>query len=255
MPNRDLKECNRRSASLQVISDAAERLWYRLITAVDDFGRMEADPEVVFKTCFERAPKSWNEGKVQRCLHELAEQSAPGQSPMIFLYQVGPKWYLQITSSDIHLYRRAKVSKYPACDQKTTHYLTPQEIRDEHGCAQMRADSLVSRIPSPELRIPNPESRTSVGAPPVIHAAGSVDGFTLTPELEAWCAKEGIQNPVQYLDEFRDYWLSVGGKRKNGQAVKDWAATFRNRLRTLKNAGQLKDAKLDWKAKFLAGEE
>lgn len=66
MPNRDLKESNRRSPSLQLLSDSAERLWYRLITAVDDFGRLEADPEVVFTTCFQRVPKGWTVQKVRR---------------------------------------------------------------------------------------------------------------------------------------------------------------------------------------------
>jgi hypothetical protein len=80
-----------------------------------------------------------------------------------------------------------------------------------------------------------------------------VDSFVLTPELEAWSAKEGIPNPGQYVEEFKDYWRSAGGKRKNGQTVKDWAAAFRNRLRVLKEQGKLKTS-ADWKTQFLAGE-
>lgn len=229
MPNRDLKESSRRSASLQLLSDAGERLWNRLITSVDDFGRLEADPEVVFTTCFQRVPKGWTAAKVAKCLDELTLLCAAGQTPLLQRYQVGPKVYLQILSAEVHIYRRAKESKYPA----------PPAYSDI--CGQLPADSLDSRSSNPELRTTSPEPRTSVGGP-TSHgqAIDRLESFTLTPELEAWAAKEGIHDPGQYVEEFRDYWRSTGGKRKNGQPVKDWAATFRNRLRTLKDSGKLK---------------
>ena len=113
MPRRDLKDSNRRSASLQLLSDAAERLWYRLITAVDDFGRMEAHPEVVFSSCFMRPPIGWNAKKVAGCLQELSTLAPPGDEPLIHIYQVGRKEYLMIRSATVHIYRRAKVSKWP----------------------------------------------------------------------------------------------------------------------------------------------
>lgn len=113
MPNRDLKESNRRSASLQLLSDAAERLWYRLITAVDDYGRLEADPEVVFTTCFQRVPKGWSIAKVATCLQELSTLHPEGQSPLIALYQVQAKTYLQVCTAWLYIRRRAEHSKYP----------------------------------------------------------------------------------------------------------------------------------------------
>lgn len=235
MPNRDLKESNRRSASLQLLSDAAERLWYRLITAVDDFGRLEADPEVVFTTCFQRVPKGWTAVKVSKCLRELSTLTPEGQTPLIALYQIKSKSYLQICSACLYITRRAAKSKYPDPPP-----LTPQISSVADICAQVRANSSVSRIPIPDTRIPIPVSRPSVGEPtPTGQAMNLLESFTLTAEIEAWAVKEGIHNPGQYVEEFRDYWRSVGGKRKNGQLVRDWAAAFRNRLRTLKDEGKL----------------
>lgn len=106
-------------------------------------------------------------------------------------------------------------------------------------------------LSEPDLSEPN--RNTSEDEPTQAQARGSVESFTLTPELEAWSAKEGIPNPGQYVEEFKDYWLSAGGKRKNGQPVKDWAAAFRNRLRVLKEQGKLK-TKTDWRTQFLAGD-
>ena len=85
----------------------------------------------------------------------------------------------------------------------------------------------------------------------------SLERFSLTPEIEAWAVKEGIAHPGQYVEEFKDYWRSVGGKRKNGQPVKDWPAVFRNRLRQLKESGRLKDSSgtLEERLKKWAGEE
>lgn len=248
MPNRDLKETNRRSPSLQLLSDAAERLWYRLITAVDDFGRMEADPAVVFTTCFQRVPKGWTVKKVTFALQELAEKAGIGDRPLIVVYRVGSRSFLQIHSAETHIYKRAKISKYPSQENQTLKGSLPHVQADAGRCAQIPSVP-ESRTPSPELRITNPEPRTSGDEPTQAQATGSVDNFELTPELEAWSAKEGIPNPSQYVEEFKDYWRSTGGKRKTGQGVKNWPAVFRNRLRHLKAENKLK--KPDWKTQFL----
>jgi len=236
MPNRDLKESNRRSLSLQLLSDAAERLWYRLITSVDDFGRLEADPEVVFTTCFQRVPKGWTAVKVQSCLTELSTKARAGDRPLISIYHVGVKSFLQILSSHVHIYQRAKTSKYPPQSNPSLIQASEHVSVSAGGCAQIPSIP-ESRTPSPESRTSNSEPRTSVDESAQAQATGSVDSFVLTPELEAWSAKEGIHNPGQYVEEFKDHWRSTGGKRKNGQAVKDWAATFRHRLRYLKANG------------------
>ncbi len=95
------------------------------------------------------------------------------------------------------------------------------------------------RIPISESRIPNSEPRLSEGEPTQAQVKGTLESFQLTPELEAWSMNEGIKNPTELIEEFKDYWRSTGGKRKNGQPVKDWAAVFRNRVRFLKSHGLL----------------
>lgn len=74
-----------------------------------------------------------------------------------------------------------------------------------------------------------------------------LEDFQLTADLESWAVKENIPNPGQYVEEFKDYWLTTGGKRKSGQPVKDWSAAFRNRLRMLKDQNKLKAPRMeDW---------
>lgn len=157
MPNRDLKESNRRSPSLQLLSDSAERLWYRLITAVDDFGRLEADPEVVFTTCFQRVPKGWTVQKVRQCLFELASKSPSLDTPLITIYQVGSRQFLEIVSAKQHIYRRAKESKYPSYKNQQVITDIPHLRTDARKCEQIPSNPDL-RIPI--SRIPNPDPRT-----------------------------------------------------------------------------------------------
>lgn len=113
MPNRTIYESSRRSPDLRNLSDAAERLWWRLITTVDDFGRFEADPEVLLHACFQRIPPGWTAAKVQRCLHELTAIQPESRQPLLFLYAVKGRWYLQLTNPEPYLRRRAEKSKFP----------------------------------------------------------------------------------------------------------------------------------------------
>jgi hypothetical protein len=137
--------------------------------------------------------------------------------------------------------------------QRLTHWVSHDDIKAISERYQPVSE-IASEIRDQIIqRSDNSEADSTEGEPTQAQARGSVDSFMLTPELEAWSAKEGIPNPGQYVEEFKDYWRSAGEKRKNGQTVKDWAAAFRNRLRVLKEQGKLK-AKTDWKTQFLAGE-
>ena len=52
MPSRIIRESSRTSPTLDQLSGDAERLWWRLTTVADDYGRFEADPRVVTAACF-----------------------------------------------------------------------------------------------------------------------------------------------------------------------------------------------------------
>jgi len=64
--------------------------------------------------------------------------------------------------------------------------------------------------------------------------------FELDDDLLAWCRQQGIDNPSAYVEEFKDYWRSVGYRRANGREIADWPAAFRNSMRRLKADKRLK---------------
>lgn len=126
--------------------------------------------------------------------------------------------------------------------------------RQEHKGNTSVPDAGVGKAPLPSSPTPTPTPSHSLPTPKIEEkkrkdkrgdaaspsAMSRLESFSVTAELEAWAQGEGITNPSLELDEFKDYWRSVGGKRAGGKVITDWDATFRNRLRELKAANKLK---------------
>ena len=88
----------------------------------DDFGRFEADPEIVRVECFKRMLDKVSVAHAEQMLRECV---AVG---LIFLYEVDGKTYGEFVKADKYFTRRAKHSKYPGatqtprtCDADATH--------------------------------------------------------------------------------------------------------------------------------------
>jgi hypothetical protein len=117
MPNRTLKETVRKSHKLNAVSDAAQALWFRLLTCVDDYGRFDAEPALVASTCYPlRLHASAN--RIESLIRELA------RAGLLVIYEHRGDRYLYLTNWDAGNIR-AKKSKFPE----------PEGI-----CAQTRSD-------------------------------------------------------------------------------------------------------------------
>lgn len=103
------------------------------------------------------------------------------------------------------------------------------------------AEKLESEARSQKLEARNKKKNTE-GTPSRAIGLVGLEQFQIDEEMNAWAKRELIPSPDAYLAEFKDYWQSVGGKRKTGP-VKDWPATFRNYLRMLRDNGRLKGAR------------
>ena len=121
MPSRIIRESCRSSKSLAAVSAHAERLWWRLTTIADDFGRFEADPEMLKATCFPRKiqGKDVSHEEIESWFSELTKE-------MIATYDVGDKIYGVFINWFDNQTPRAKNSKFPSppeniCKQMQTH--------------------------------------------------------------------------------------------------------------------------------------
>lgn len=132
MPNRLLRDSIRTSPTLAALSFAAECLFYRLLTACDDFGCFEADPRVVKGACMPTRDVTIHE--VGTWLGELAA------SGLIHQYEVDDRCYLQFVRFEKHNRRRSTNPKYPLpFDSKCL-----QMSADASKCEQVIASTSVS---------------------------------------------------------------------------------------------------------------
>jgi len=124
VPNRILKESITTSCEVDNLSADEERLFYRLIVACDDFGRMDARPQIIRAKCFPLKLDSIKDKDIEKWLRSLVEND------LIILYEVGGKPFLQMTTWEKHQQKRAKHSKYPAPDNGViTHDINCNQVQ------------------------------------------------------------------------------------------------------------------------------
>lgn len=108
MPNRILKETICTSENLALLSAEEEVFFYRLIVNCDDFGRMDARPQVLLAKCF---PLKVLDIPLERITEWL---SALERAGLILLYEAEGGRYLQLRTWEKHQRVRNKKSRYPA---------------------------------------------------------------------------------------------------------------------------------------------
>ena len=107
MPTRYLKPGICDSSSIDSVSPEAERLYYRLLVNVDDFGRMDARLPIIKARCFP-LKEEMKSSVIEKWLKELAE------SGLTLVYICMDEPFLQFTKWDNK--PRASESKFPAFD-------------------------------------------------------------------------------------------------------------------------------------------
>jgi hypothetical protein len=145
MPNRYTREGINDSKTINRLSWQGEVFYRRLMLAVDDFGRFEADTELLRCELFKRQLSKVSEDDIERLLAECQDVEA------LFMYVIGGKRFLVMNKWE---QGRAKYSKYPP---------PPESVRTR---LQMFADvsmsSHLSLTPTPS---PSPAPGGGAGGP------------------------------------------------------------------------------------------
>ena len=145
MPSRVIRGNISRSQSLRRVSMQAELTFDRLIVAVDDFGRLDADPDTLKADLFPCRSEA-TPAKVSKWVAELAAEGC------VQLYSVDGRELLCLTAWEKHCgkSRRAKSSKYPDPLEKIESPGDPgksQEIPgDPPGSRESRVEKRESRV-------------------------------------------------------------------------------------------------------------
>ncbi|MCS6287727.1 MAG: conserved phage C-terminal domain-containing protein [Nitrospira sp.] len=180
MPNRWIRESARTSKNLNEVSDFAERLFWRLITTADDYGRFLACGSIVKAACFPLMDSIRVE-KIDKALAELVDKC------LIRLYFAGDRRYgLFLKWVEHQGAPRSKFSKYPdpadfLDDSQNLHtsanictQMFTSASRNQHACAPSDSEtdsktspnSLSLNSSSSNLN-PDPEKSSSPATPGV----------------------------------------------------------------------------------------
>jgi hypothetical protein len=107
MPNRIIKESALTSRDLDLLSDGAERLFWRMTVTADDVGRFDADPRVVLAKCFPLRIDRLKSATSSRWLTELVSAG------IVKLYSVDDRVYGFFPSWGKHQRIYGLKSKFP----------------------------------------------------------------------------------------------------------------------------------------------
>ena len=208
MPNRIIKESIRTSRTINKLTDFQFRLWIYLITYADDFGRGEADPELLKGFVFPRRPRV-TEKDIEKALADLAGMGC------ILLYEVDGESYFCFPNWGDHQRVRNRIEKFPA---PPTGAELPREESAENNSHQAAASCCELPPISNPIQNPNPESESEIN-----RRAHSRFIPPSLEEVKAYCQERGNNVDPQ---RFVDYYTANGwlvGKNK----MKDWKACVR----------------------------
>ena len=146
MPNRIIKESICTSDNIDRLSNAAEITFYRLIVNCDDFGRMDARPNLLVSRLFP-LKRGISDETMSGILEELAG------ADLILLYEVNGHPYLMMKTWKDHQQIRNKKSKYPSPNDGECADLQSIDI----NCNQLQSiDRKCPRNPIQSNTNPNP---------------------------------------------------------------------------------------------------
>jgi len=141
MPNRIIKESICTSDEINSLTAEEEVFFYRLMVNCDDYGLLDARPQIIASRCYPL--KSVDINRIHELLAKLASVS------LVVLYEVSGKRYLAITKWAEHQQIRAKRAKYPMPEDGSL-------ISIDIECNQVQANApVIQSNPNPkESRAP-----------------------------------------------------------------------------------------------------
>lgn len=150
MGNRILKESIRTDQQINKLSDFQFRLWTYLLTYVDDYGRGNADADLVKGFCFARR-KDVTAKAVEKGLLDLQEIG------LIRLYKVEDEIYFHFPSWEKHQRIQSKNAKHPAPPENEESYISTVDHGNPPLTTVTHGDSRKSTVdhgnPPPEVEL------------------------------------------------------------------------------------------------------
>lgn len=215
MPNRIIKESICSSDSIDKLTWFEETFFYRLIVNCDDYGRMDARPEMIKARLFP-LKNDISKNDIATALASLIKVGC------ITLYEYEHKPYLCLPSWENHQNVRAKRSKYPSP--------TDSKISSDYACIQMYSDDCKSArnpIQSNPYPDPNPipnEIKSSLQNL-IVKKYGSQNNVRLT-DAEHENLNADYPDYAEEAIEYLSLWIAEKGDKSKSKThhltIKRW---------------------------------
>lgn len=204
MPNRGLKESILTSDSLDRLSAEAERLFYRLLVVVDDYGWAYGDLRLLLAACFPLRASEFTCVQLRAWATELLDQK------IIELYEFECREYVHFTKWQKHNRPRATKSKYPIhANLQSASRLTTFAS----NCMQLQAD--VAVLETSDKRLETRDKREKREKATSAAVAGSLFA-------DFWAAYPNKVAKVQAMKTFKK--LSPENQRAAVDGIRPWIA-------------------------------
>lgn len=127
------------SRAVNSLSEEAELFYRRLMSVVDDYGRMECDVELIRAKCFPRRYQDWPESRINDCLMSVNCAQMTDRCPLVSIYEVDGRKYLQINKFGQRV--RVNGSRFPSPDGHMTDICPPKALGDSRKALGVRRQS------------------------------------------------------------------------------------------------------------------
>lgn len=191
MPQRLLRPGINDSRAVCSLSDSGEIFYRRLMSIVDDYGRHEADPVILRAQLFARMLDRWPLERVKAALVECAKMNLKSRVPLVTLYMVDEKSYLQINNFG---QQTRSASKCPApdllaidsrCLQMLTYTDSDSESETESKTESKTESSSNARDRRPPARAEAPTT-ISTDRAKAVNESPLVEAPLPNPKLKEW---------------------------------------------------------------------
>jgi hypothetical protein len=212
MPNRIIRESILSSEKVALLSWPEEVFYRRLQSVVDDYGRYEANPQLLRSRCY---PLQTDDVRVTDISRWMAACQKAG---LILCYADQGKQYLEVLNFG---QQQRSASKYPAPDSKCY-----QALADAHlGVSVFGGVSEGVGVPAaspPASAQPVEKSKTKARKSV---KTGLPEDFGVSDRVRAWAAEKGFGQLDKHLESF------VSKCKAKGYSYVDWDEAFMNAIR------------------------
>jgi hypothetical protein len=231
VPNRIIKESIVTSDNLNELSPEEEVFFYRLMVVCDDYGRMDARPQIILAKCYPLKTSLIKIEKIVKWMDALRQQE------LLKIYEVDGKQYLYMTTWDKHQQKRAKKSKYPEPPEFEDNNINLQS--SDIKCNQAQANVPEKRETRNEKRESDAENKKPALAPKKKFADLV---FMTEAEYDKLVEECGAEDTAKLIDMLNTYKESSGRKYKSDyHAIKKWViSALAEEKQKVNKAGQNK---------------